>query len=109
MTSAAPPTGNDQRLSGNPFGAVMFESMPVMLSHEIMETMSDPVILQGNDTGWYAQTGTFSTNNGEIADQCEDSSNGDADVNANAPLAGALEYASGCSRWTSITSTRTAT
>lgn len=56
--------GYHDTMSGNPYGAVMFES-PQMLSHEIMEAMSDPIVFNG----WIAQNGFFRTN--EVADECE--------------------------------------
>jgi len=63
--------GYHDTMNGNPFGAVMIESMQTF-SHEIMEAMSDPILpsgLPGEGTGWHAQNGYFSTN--EFADECE--------------------------------------
>jgi hypothetical protein len=71
---------HDTTTSGTPFGAVMIEQINPVLSHEIMEAMSDPILLPGivlggeNQTGWYSPEGEFSQH--ELADECENESGG---------------------------------
>jgi hypothetical protein len=66
---------HDTTTSGTPFAAVMSEHMNPVLSHEIMEAMSDPILIPGivlgglNQTGWYSPEGAFSQH--ELADECE--------------------------------------
>ncbi len=69
--------------SGNPYGAVMLEANDPVLSHEILEAMSDPYLFNG----WVADNGIFSQN--EVADECESQSGGSefAWLSLNAPYA----------------------
>jgi hypothetical protein len=62
--------GYHDSMSGNPYGAVMLESINPVLSHEIFEAMSDPYLFNG----WAADNGIFSQN--EMADECENQSGG---------------------------------
>src|SRR5450631_533077 len=81
LGSCKPASGfHDTTPSGTPFGAVILGSMNPVLSHEIMEAMSDPILLPGivlygqNQTGWYSANGTWSQ--WELADECENQSTG---------------------------------
>jgi hypothetical protein len=63
--------GYHDSMSGQPYGAVMFEAVSPGLSHEIMEAMSDPYVFNG----WKGDPSVVETN--EIADECANQSGGE--------------------------------
>jgi hypothetical protein len=91
--------GYHDSMSGNPYGAVMSEHIWPILSHEILEAMSDPYV--GN--GWVTDGVIPFTWGDEIADECETQSGGSefAWLTINAPytMSGVNTQSSSCMQY----------